>query len=449
MQYIFLCPIKKINAFFIKYAIIETMNFALGGIDMKSYDLIVAGGGLTGVAASVGAAREGLKVLLIERGGCLGGAMSNALVYPFMKHYVKSEDGSKNMLSAGIFAEMCRRHREAGGGSERGWQSEIFKIILDDMVTEAGVDVLFHNQLISVTLDGRCVKSVQVAGKSGINEYGANFFIDATGDGDLMAFAGCEYQLGREADGLCQPMTTCFRMSGVDIAKFNEERTRLLEEYNKQQREGKISNPRENILAFYGVGRDVLHLNTTRVIKHNPIDDIELSKAEIIARRQVLEMFNFLCENSEACKNASLVSIAKEIGVRESRKLKGVHILKGEELRDCIDFEDSVAVGNYDIDIHNPEGTGTYIYSFKRDEHYRIPYRALLPKETDNMLVAGRCLSADHEAHSAVRIMPICACLGEAAGIAAAVAKQTETNAHTLDVKIVQEKLIANGGIIH
>ena len=122
---------------------------------MKHYHLIVAGGGLTGVAAAISAAREGLDVLLIERSGCLGGALSGALVYPFMRHSFRQPDGNMRILSAGIFAEMCRRHREAGGASARGWQSEIFKFVLDDMVTEAGVDVLFHNQLIDVKLDGR------------------------------------------------------------------------------------------------------------------------------------------------------------------------------------------------------------------------------------------------------------------------------------------------------
>jgi len=264
-----------------------------------------------------------------------------------------------------------------------------------------------------------------------------------------MAYAGCEYQLGREEDNLCQPMTTCFRMSNIDNDAFYKDLPRLLELYKQKQASGEITNPRENILRFTGIGKDICHFNTTRVIKHNPTDTVELSKAEIIARKQVLEMYNFLRENSESCKNATLISVATEIGVRESRKLKGVHVLTADELKNSVDFEDSIALGNYDIDIHNPSGTGTYIYRFEPEQYYRIPYRSLLPKETDNLLVAGRCLSATHEAHSAVRIMPICACLGEAAGIAAAEAIKTNTNAHTLDISAVQAKIVANGGEIH
>ena len=155
-------------------------------------------------------------------------------------------------------------------------------------------------------------------------------------------------------------------------------------------------------------------------------------------------MVNFLKENSEAFKNASIASIANHIGVRESRKLKGVYILKREDVQNLVDFEDSIAIGNYGIDIHNPSGTGTTQFHMKGDDYYQIPYRSLLPKECDNMLVAGRCLSATHEAHSAVRVMPICACMGEAAGLALAIAKQSGANAHTVDIKKLQQKLKEN-----
>lgn len=415
----------------------------------KHYDLIVIGGGLSGVAAAVSAAREGLRALLVERAGCLGGAMSNCAVYPFMRHAIKRADGSRRVLSAGIFAEMCRRHREIGGASARGWQPELFKIILDDMVREAGVDVLFHTQLIGAVTEGRQVKAVRLAAKTEILELCAYFFIDASGDGDLIAFTGCDFQLGRESDSLCQPMTTCFRLGGVDLDKYHEDKPRLQEVYKQWQAQGKLRNPREDILSFEKLGEGILHLNSTRVIKHDPTDVFSLSAAETEARRQVLELYQFLQANSEAFAGSFVISIASEIGVRESRKLRGVHILTAEELMNCVDFEDSIALGNYMIDIHNPEGQGTYRYCFDPEEYYRIPYRSLLPKETDNLLVAGRCLSATHEAHSAVRIMPICACLGEAAGVAAAQALHSGKTAHTLDIAAVQATLVANGAQIH
>ena len=400
---------------------------------MKKFDLIVVGGEIAGVAASVSAAREGLSVLLVEKFGSLGGAMSNSLIFPFMGFTM---NGGKRLLSDGIFTEMRKRKEEY---NDSGWES--YKFVFDDMVTEAGVNVLFHSSVFEAVCDGRNIKKIKVATKSGVIEFEADFFIDASGDGELIAMTGCDQQLGRESDNLCQPMTTCFRVSNVDIELFNKDREMLQQKYKEYREQKKITNPRENILVFTGYAKGILHFNTTRVILHNPVDPFEISEAEIIARRQVYEMMCFLKENSKAFENSSIISIANHIGVRESRKLKGVHVLTGEELKKCVRFEDSIALGNYCIDIHNPSGTGTELYYFKAEEYYQIPYRSLLPKEYDNMLVAGRCLSATHEAHSAVRIIPICACMGEAAGIAVALAHQTGTNAHTVDIRAVRSKL--------
>ena len=408
---------------------------------MKKFDLIVVGGGISGVAAAVSAAREGLSVLLLEKFGSLGGAMSNSLVFPFMSYRVRGVGG--RLTSEGIFTEMRERKEKY---NDANW--ETYKMVFDDMVSEAGVEVLFHVTAFEAVTEGRRIKSLKVATKSGVMEFSADFFIDASGDGELIAMAGCDYQLGRESDGFCQPMTTCFRMSGVDVKKYLEEEPRLQVLYKQLREEGKIENPRENLLVFPGMDEGILHFNTTRVIKHDPTNPFDVSRAEMIARRQVMEMVNFMKENSTAFEHASLVSIANHIGVRESRKLKGVHILTSDELKSCYDFEDTIALGKYDIDIHNPTGTGTYIYKMKVGEYYRIPYRALLPKEYDNMLVAGRCLSADHEAHSAVRIMPICACMGEAAGVAVALAHNTNTNTHTVDVQTLRAKLLEKGAAL-
>lgn len=410
---------------------------------MKKYDLIVVGGGISGVAAAVAAARDGISVLLIEKYGCLGGAMSNSLVYPFMKFSMQDENGNRKLLSDGIFTEMRKRWNDYGDNS-----FEIFKLVFDDMASEAGVDVLFHTTVFKADCADRKIKKLSAATKSGVVELEADFFIDATGDGELIAMSGCDYQLGRESDSLCQPMTTCFRVSGINDELFLNELKSLQQKYKEYQAENKISNPRENILVFGGLGDGVYHFNTTRVIKHNPVDPVEVSRAEMIARKQVGEMMRFFKENSKAFEKSAVISMATHIGVRESRKLKGVHILTAEEIKNCVSFEDTIALGNYEIDIHNPAGTGTELYYFKPNEFYQIPYRSLLPKEYDNLLVAGRCLSATHEAHSAVRILPICACLGEAAGTAIALAKDTGTDAHSIDVKILRERLSQKGAAI-
>ncbi len=417
------------------------------------YNLVVVGGGLSGVASAVSAAREGLKVLLVEKSGCLGGAISNCLVYPFMPYWTKIPDSenpnNKKYLSQGIFKEMKQRHdKYVSDCKDHEFNSEYFKIVLDDMTTETGVDVLFHSVVYDVKTEGKQITEVDIIAKSQHITVQSDFFIDATGDGDLFYLAGCDFQLGRDCDGLCQPMTTCFRMSGVDLDVFTEERPYLQKLYKEKQAKGEILNPRENILVFFGVGEDVLHFNSTRVVKLDPTNPFDVSRAEVIARRQVHELVSFLRENSKAFDESALISIAVNIGIRESRKLKGVHILTADEIINCTRFEDSVALGNYDIDIHNPSGTGTSHRYFEDGEYYTIPYRSLLPKEFENLLVAGRCISATHEAQASVRIMPICCCLGEAAGTAVAIAFASQTNAHGVDIKSLQKKLIENGAVL-
>ena len=237
-------------------------------------------------------------------------------------------------------------------------------------------------------------------------------------------------------------------MSGVDLDLFTEERPRLQELYKEKQAKGEIKNPRENILVFFGVGEDVLHFNTTRVVMLDPTNPFDVSKAEVIARKQIHELIVFLKENSSAFNESALISVSVNIGVRESRKLKGVHVLTGDELIKCTRFDDSIALGNYDIDIHSPTGTGTSHRYFADGEYYTIPYRSLLPKEYDNLLVAGRCISATHEAQASVRIMPICCCMGEAAGTAVAIAHKTDKNVHTVDVELVRRNLKENGAAL-
>lgn len=422
---------------------------------MTKFDLIVAGGGLTGVASAVAAAREGLRVLLIEQSGCLGGAMSNNLVYPFMRYWTEDESGERKWLSTGLFREMRERVERYAATDRPGDFSPVhFQFVLDDLVTEAGVEVLFHATLFRIQIEGRRIRAVTLATKAGEMTLEADFFIDATGDGDLFAFAGCDFQLGRESDGFCQPMTTCFRIAtDMDPSESDKRQIReaLNKAYKKYQEEGKLCNPREDVLIFRGagLGRGVIHFNSTRVIQLDPTDPFALSKAEMLGRKQIQELLGLLKESDlPALQNAHVISCASAIGVRESRKLKGEHILTADELIACTRFEDGIALGNYDIDIHNPTGSGTSHRYFAPGEYYTIPYRSLLPKEYDNLLVSGRCISATHEAQASIRIMPICATTGQAAGVAVAVAFQTGTNTHTLDIQEVRQRLRDAGAAV-
>jgi hypothetical protein len=274
---------------------------------------VVVGGGLTGVAAAVSAARGGANVLLVERSGTLGGALSGAFVYPFMRFWGNDSEGNQRLLSAGIFTEMRKRHADKlrvdiDSFPMREFKPEYFKFILDDMVVEAGVDVLFHITLTSVSTESDKVTSITLSSKSGDIVIEADYFIDTTGDGDLFAFAGCEYQLGRESDGLCQPMTTCFRMSGVNKEQYLKEVDSLQALYKQYRAEGKIRNPRENILVFWGIGEGILHFNTTRVVKCDPTDPFAISRAEIEARAQIYEIVCFLKQHGDSWSHVAQLS---------------------------------------------------------------------------------------------------------------------------------------------
>lgn len=423
---------------------------------MKKYDIIVAGGGFAGAAAAISAARCGKNVLLFDKSNCLGGAAANCLINPFMPNATRV-DGSMKELSAGLYAEIKEKMiqvRECTGEHHNEANHHIFseehlKLVLNRMAVEAGVQLLYHAQLCDVQCEDQKIKSVSVMTKAGKLELEADYFIDATGDADLAVLSGCSYRLGRDADQLCQPMTLCFRIGNVDVEQFMKEKSDMQKLYKQYQEEGKIKNPRENILVFQLVQKNMLHFNTTRIVKMNPVDPFDVTKAEIEAREQVFEVYQFMKDNFSSMKNADLVSTAMEIGVRESRMIKGEYVLTGQDLVSCCRFEDSIACGNYDIDIHNPEGTGTSHYYFPEGEYYEIPYRCLLPKEVDNLFVAGRCSSADHEAQASIRIMPIVCCLGEAAGVGAAVAAEAGVKPVDADIKKIQKILEENHAVIH
>ena len=415
----------------------------------KIYDVIVVGGGLAGTMAAIGAAREGVKVLLIEKYGFLGGMATSALVNPFMNYWERNAQGNqRKMTSGGLFAEMLDRLCDIGGMNMedgRAFNEQMMKIVLDRMVSDYHVDVLFHALLSSVQVKDRIIKSITVSTISGNIDLQANTFIDATGNGDLAAFAGCDYKLGRAADGLCQPMTTCFRIGHVDWEKYDRQAVNKL--YNEFQEQGKIKNIRENILVFRYPVDDIMHLNTTRIVKLDPTNVFDLTKAETSAREQVFEMYQFLKENAAGMENSVLLEIATEIGVRESRRIVGYYEITENDLLSTIKFEDSIARGTYSIDIHNPSGTGTVIKNIPENDYYTIPYRAIVPTKVDNLLVAGRPISSTHEAHSSFRIMPITTCIGEAAGIASANAVKDECKMSQINIKNIHKSLDNFGGL--
>ncbi len=414
---------------------------------MKKYDVAVIGGGFAGVSAALAAAREGARVLIVEKSNCLGGAAVNCLVLPFMPNATKI-NGVVTLLSAGLYKTYYEKLKERGAAKNLSFEEEELKFILNDMVCEAGIDILFHSYIFKATRKDSRIESVTVATRGGEVTVEADYFIDATGDAQLSFLADCPTKLGRESDNLCQPMTLCFRLGNVDVKSFLDNREKMDAAYKKALDAGEFINPRENILVFTTPVPNVLHFNTTRVIKKNPTNPVDVSEAEIIARKQVREVYEFMKKHASGLKNSFLMMTAAEIGVRESRMIVGDYVLTESDCRSCAMFEDSIAACNYDIDIHNPEGTGTSHYYFPEGEYYTIPYRSLIPVGVDNMLVAGRCISSDHGAQASYRIMPTVCCIGEAAGTAIGLACKDRIDTRKVDVKKLQKSLRDNGAFL-
>jgi len=419
----------------------------------NKYELIVVGGGFAGVAAGIAAAKRGVDVLIIEKYNCLGGAAVSQLVLPFMPYWSQMPVTlEKKYLCGSIFLEIFdEMNKLTAPENKKGFNEllyfdeEILKLVLNRMAKKYGIALLFNTTVTGAFVEDGEIKRITALGKSKVIELEADTFIDATGDGELSMLAGCQYIVGREKDSLCQPMTLCFRMAGVDREKYQKESARINELYKEYQAKGLIKNPRENILVFHNYNDNVLHFNTTRIVKKNPTDPFDVTEAEIEAREQVFEMLNFLKESSDAFKNARILSTAIQIGIRESRKIVGEYTLSVDDLMKRARFDDAIAVANYSIDIHSPDGSGTYQYYFMDGEWYEIPYRCLVPKGIVNMLVAGRCISSTHEAQASFRVMPFCSEIGQAAGTAIAVAKETGAPLREVDIEKVQKILISEG----
>ncbi len=421
---------------------------------MKQYDLIVVGGGFAGTSAAISASRNGLTVLLIEQSNALGGAAANALVNPFMPNWTKKNDNGETtnyLLSQGIYLEIINNLRDMDAASSSFapiFKEEYLKLLLNRMIIEANVDVLFHSYLVDTLVEDAHLKEITISTKSGLMKIASKYFIDATGDADLAYLSGCPYHLGREEDHLCQPMTLCFRVGNVDIDKYKKARPMINQLYKEHQQSGKIKNIREDVLIFDTLIDGILHFNSTRVVKLNPVDPFDLTKAEIDAREQVFELFQFMKDNIDGFEHSELIMTASSIGVRESRMIDGEYLLTGQDLISCYMFEDSIALGNYDIDIHNPEGSGTSHYYFPEGQYYTIPYRCLIPKNIHNLLVAGRCISTTHEAQASIRIMPIVCSLGEAAGAAISIAAKDNIKPVDVNISKLQQLLIAQGAVL-
>ncbi len=444
----------------------------------KNYDVIVCGGGTAGIAAALSASRAGKKTLVIEKNAYVGGTAASGL--PFIDFFNLN---GKQIIS-GIAQEIVDRLKKENAtlghimtNETEGHLNSItfidpewVKIVAEEMLLESGCEILYHSFVCAATVENSTLKGITVANKAGLTQYTAKCFIDTTGDADLSYFAGVEYENGRAEDGLCQAMSLMFKLGDVDVEKvtsnFSEnpivaqavgaERAYNLHVNGKLtkwndivRKENIFPEDDHNIWAGTMRENELTYVNTIRVSEKNGADPYELTQAEIEARKQLKRLMKLFNNHIEGLEKAHITHSANGIGVRETRRIKGVYTLTGEDVLQGGKFDDAISRNGYCIDIHDPKGKGwisTHIES--ADKYYQIPYRCLVPEKIDGLLVAGRCISTDVRAHASARIMPSCMAMGQAAGLAAAIAIDSAKTPRDIDVNILQSKLKCQGAIL-
>jgi ribulose 1,5-bisphosphate synthetase/thiazole synthase len=438
---------------------------------MKTYDLVIAGAGPSGCIAALAAARMGLNVLLIEKYGFAGGMNTAALVSPLMTFHAGEEQIIKGIpqeiIDDLIAMGGCRGHLEDPLGvasTITPVEPELLRLLYARKLTEAKVDLLFHTYISGVVMEEGIIKGLICVNKSGTKIYEGRYFIDATGDADVAAFAKLEFFEGREKDGLAQPMTMLFKMGGVNISKIKETMAANAEQFilNKTitdienmpylavsgffdtvetaRQKGDFNISRDRVLFFEGVRPGDVIINMTRILNLKGTNAHDLVLAEIEGQKQVLEVKNFLVKYIAGFENSYITAIGAQIGVRESRRIKGNYTVTKEDILEGRVFDDSIARGAFPIDIHDPSGNDLTWVVHDRNSSYDIPYRAMLNR-ISNLLVAGRCISATHEAIASIRISATAMALGHAAGAAAAVAAQDGIAFSGLDIRRLQREL--------
>ncbi|MBO4377934.1 MAG: FAD-dependent oxidoreductase [Clostridia bacterium] len=438
-------------------------------------EIAVVGGGPAGVCAAIAAARTGAKVLLIESGNCLGGMATIGQVNPFMTSFDKSGD---TMIIRGLFAEIIDRlvargaaiqprdvppgqsftsYITVGHNHTAPFDAEVLKVVLDEMCEEAGVQVLFHSTFISPIMEGNALHGLVIATKAGLRAVSAQMVIDCTGDADVAFRSGVPCEMGDEASGRIQPATMFFRIGNVDLAKVDADIEANRDNFyrkngvNYRSFHWRVSEARENgdwdlqrvsIGMFRGVREDEWNINTSRIMGVDGTDPDSVTQAEITGRKQVQEIFRFLKKYVPGCENAILESTPAHVGIRETRHIKGEYILNTDDVLQGNVPDDSILLAANSIDVHGRYGPMSNEYvTVENGEYYGVPYRCLVPLNVENLLVAGRCVSATSEAAGAIRVMPPCMALGQAAGTAAALALRNGISVRDVDTAQLKEAL--------
>ena len=439
----------------------------------KEVDVLVVGGGPSGITAALAAVEDGLNVLLLESRSFLGGNMTIGLpILGFL--------GQKgNQIIKGIPQKFIDRLKAVDASSEHRpcplhmsltlVEPEAVKTVALEMVQEAGVEVMFYTFCSDAIMEGDELKGIIIESKAGREAILAKTIIDCTGDADVAYRSGVPCEYGNETGGV-QPPTLMFCLGGVDTEKLRlsiaeEPRTYLtdfipaeyfgqnnqfivvgLRSLIKKAAEEGLHLPVERTIIITGLRKGEAWINMTRINGVNGTDPESLSHGETEGRRQIHDIQKYLIEYVPGFETAYFLKTAPFVGIRETRRINGQYTMTQEDILSCRHFEDAIAVASYPLDIHHPDGGGCTLTWC--GDCYDIPFRSLIPQKVKNLIVAGRSISTTHEAMSAIRVMAPCMAMGEAAGRAAKMAVRTGVPVSEISVEQLQAELVESGAFL-
>jgi hypothetical protein len=440
--------------------------------------ILVAGGGAAGVAAALAAARLGCRALIVEPHPMLGGMGTAALV----NNFCPAHHDEKRFIIGGIFGEIRREliKRRALYETEcmEPYEPEAYARLLAELLDGAGIERRQGRRITAAREDGARL-AVTLDDGSTVMADGA---VDATGDATLARLAGVATRLGRDSDGAVMPLTMCYRLTGIDLDAAERGWPRQIDQRNGHTRPvyidpntgernfyhtghnafvdamlmadraaGLLSIPRDHIAVIHGVPGcpGDATVNFGRVFVTDPTDPAQLAKATAQGEAQVQDGLAFFRRRLPGFAQVRLLAMARQIGVRQSHQIVGLHRLTADECLAATQFDDCIAQCHYPIDIHEPGSDKTTMNSLPAGAHYDIPWRSLVPAAGPaRLLAAGRCISADAGAMASLRVQPSVMAIGEAAGVGAALAAQRGLQVQELPASAVQERLRATGGIL-
>ncbi len=444
----------------------------------RDYEVIVMGSGSAGSIAALASARQGAKTLLIEESFKFGGTNTKALVGPIVPFMGEFKQQIVDGIPQEIIDELIKMNASIGHIDDPiGFAHSLtivdfntMQLVLSKKMTDQkNLDIAMGESVVGIKENNNKISSIITSNQYGEEkEYTADVFIDSTGDADVIALSDSPVERGRERDGLCQPMTMVFSVGGVDLEKVRDDVHENPKNFviNDALKEGQrmeyiaISGyleevaksddfpiVRDRLLFFQGIQEDEVYMNTTRILNKNNLIEKEYNEAVLEGHKQVLELHAWMKHNIEAFKNSYIKDVG-EIGVRESRRIVGIQRLESENVLKGEKQKKSIAVGSYPIDIHSPDSSMMEFLEENRIRNYEIDLDMIRPINLKNVMVAGRAISATHEAHASSRVSATCMAIGQSAGVIAALSAMTGKEIDDLDYDTIKTNIVNMGGVV-